>query len=247
MSAEFAAIVGITNKGILDNTPGTRNFTPTVNGWYTVRCQGAGGGSGGIKNATIPGAVIRSGGGGAGEYNEYKHYLTAGTAYSYTVGAGGTAGTATPTSGGTGGDSSFSGVAFTQTALGGAGSLQLNSDTTINGSGATGGRRDGVTTASANTISQGQNCWGGANGATTNTATRAYAGCFTQNTSSSRAGAGAPSLFHTGGLGVSAVGVGTAGARGSGAGGSWSATITGQTGAAGGNGEVHIEFLAAFG
>jgi len=222
---------------------GAGTYTATRTGWHEVRIQGPGGGSGGVK-ATSGTPVLRSGGGGAGEYVVARHYLTAGVGYSYTNSAGGTAGAATPGNGGAGSSSSFTGPHFTQTGLGGSGSSLINQSGALDDTGAAGGRRDGVTTSGAPCVQQGPGVWGGANGGSANALPGGYAGAFSGVTSASRAGSGACSLFASGGGGASSANTsGTAGTIGSGGGGSWTATTTGIAGAAGGPGVIEIEFI----
>lgn len=241
MSEALAAILQLTAKGSRITATGT--YTATKTGWHKVRAQGAGGGSGGVR-ASGGTPTLRSGGGGAGEFSEYMHFLTAGTAYTVTIGAAGTAGAATPTSGGNGGSASFAGPVFTQSALGGQGTPSIFSAGAIDDPGATGGRRDGVTTPGANAVMQGPNCWGGANGGTANGVAGGSAGAFSSPTSSSRAGSGASSLYASGGGGASSANTaGSAGSLGSGGGGSWTATTTGIPGAAGGAAFVEVEFI----
>jgi len=199
-------------------TSGT-SFTATVTGWHRVVCQGGGGaGSGNLPN-----------GGDAGMYCEAWHYLTAGTAYAYTIGAGGTG--AANANGGNGGSTTFTGPNITQTALGGSGGI-ISGTTHSNTA-----RLDGVTTASAPAANGLLNCIYGANGATTIGASRDGGYCgfragglgnVTQNT----AGGGA-SFFAAGGNGATSAAAGSAGALGSGGGSSGSTAFAGGAGGAG--------------
>lgn len=239
-----AKIGAVTNRGGRITSSGT--YTPTVTGWHDILCHGGGGGSGGVKFSTGSG-TIRSGGGEAGEMVRARMWLIKGVAYTITVGAAGTAGAATPTNGGTGGNTSFAGPDFTITALGGAGSVLINSSVSTDGNAGTAtARRDGSTTAGQRSDQTGDGVWAGANGGTGNGAAGGYAGCFTGVTSASRAGSGGCSHFAVGGGGASAANTsGTAGALGSGAGGSWTGTTTGIAGAAGGAGFIEIAFIGA--
>jgi len=192
-------------------TSGT-SFTATVTGWHRVVCQGGGGGGASGSQAS---------GGGAGMWCESWHYLTAGTAYAYTIGAGGTAGVGA--SGGAGGATSFTGPNITATALGGTGGIGLTAGT--------GGRLDGNTTSSAPAVWQPPNTVGGANGSSSASA-GGYCGMRAGGTSATGFGGGA-SPFAAGGNGGAFNAVGTAGTLGSGGGGSGSASFAGGTGGPG--------------
>lgn len=239
-----AKIAAVTNRGGRFTSSGT--YTPTVTGWHDILCHGGGGGSGGVKFSTGSG-TIRSGGGEAGEMVRMRVWLVKSTGYTYTVGAAGTAGAATPTSGGTGGNTSFVGPDFTITALGGAGSVLINSGVSTDGNAGTAtARRDGSTTAGQPSNQTGDGVWAGANGGAANGTAGGYAGCFTAVTSSARGGSGGCSHFAAGGAGASAANTsGTAGTLGSGAGGSWTGTTTGIAGAAGGAGFIEISFIGS--
>ncbi|UWG98593.1 DUF5057 domain-containing protein [Dehalobacter sp. DCM] len=86
-----------------------------------VELWGGGGGSARARNGT---KLI--GGGGGGAYTMGTLTVTPGTAYSYTVGAGGTGGTSSNNSGGNGVNSTFQVGAITLTANGGRGSSNAN-------------------------------------------------------------------------------------------------------------------------
>jgi hypothetical protein len=233
----------LSSLGVRVATAGSGTYTAKVTGWHRVRTQGAGAGGGGAR-ALSGTPVVRSGGGGAGEYAECLHFLIAGTAYNYTVGAGGAGGNGTtPANGTDGGNTTFTGPVFTQTSLGGKGSPAVLSSVATDGAGGAGGRRDGNGASSASAVQQGPNCWGGANGAAANDAGTAFAGCFNAAVSTSRAGSGAPSFFASGAQGPNAVGPGANGVRGGGGSGAWSASTTGQPGGNGGVGELHVEYV----
>lgn len=87
------------------------SFVAPITGLYRITLQGAGGGGGG---AGVSGASVRysGGGGGAGGHGVFYEQLTAGTSYTYTIGAGGTAGTAGSgsTTGGNGGNGGASSI-----------------------------------------------------------------------------------------------------------------------------------------
>lgn len=83
-------------------TAGSYTYAPTVTGYYTVTVAGAGGGGGaqtsfsyyvwrgGQNGGTVRRTAYTIGGdGGSGEVKTAKVYLTAGTSYAITVGAGG--------------------------------------------------------------------------------------------------------------------------------------------------------------
>lgn len=120
--AQASPISGV-NLRVFD-TSGT--FTPTVTGYYEVYVSG-GGGSGCAFNDGGLGPPGCGTGGGAGGFAIKKILLTAGIAYTCTVGAGGASVSRTTrgaTSGNTGGASSFSGSGITTiTANGGSGGL----------------------------------------------------------------------------------------------------------------------------
>lgn len=231
-------------KGLFTQTSGS--FIPSITGWYEVTVHGGGGGSGGVYSSN-PFNIVRSGGGGAGEQVTMLHWLTAGTTYNFTVGAGGTAGTAAPTAGGTGGSSIFNGPIITQTALGGNGSASPSTIGPAEGIGAAGGRKDGITAAGSNRaqLAWSPEAWGGACGGTSNGVAGGSSSVFVGITSTGRGGSGACSSIAQGGGGATALGIGSAGTYGAGAGGSWTNTNPGQTGAAGGLGWIRIIQLSA--
>jgi len=201
-------------------TSGT-SYTATVTGWHRVVCQGGGGGGAGTVNN----------GGDAGMYCEAWHYLTAGTAYAYAIGAGGTS--AANAAGGAGGSTTFTGPNITQTALGGSGgaaSVATHSNTA---------RFDGVTTAGAAAVNGLLNCIYGANGGTSVGGTTLINGGFCGfragglgNVTQTTAGGGS-SFFAAGGNGATSAAAGSAGALGSGGGSSGSTAFAGGAGGAG--------------
>lgn len=95
------------------STPGSYTFTAPTTGWYELTLHGAGGGGGGGQ--ATQGAA---GGGGAGSRAVDWVFLSAGVAYSYTVGAGGGGGVIA-SNGANGGDTTFVGPSGTITAGGG--------------------------------------------------------------------------------------------------------------------------------
>lgn len=106
-------------------TAGEGSFVASVTGIYKITLQGAGGGGGGA-GVTSDAGSRGGGGGGAGGYGVFYEMLTAGTSYSYTIGAGGAGGTgytsnAPATGGGKGGDSSITINNNAYVATGGAG------------------------------------------------------------------------------------------------------------------------------
>ena len=118
------------NKETSFTTPGEYTFTPQITGKYTVEIIGAGGGGAGTgvqhysytyggDGQTATGTIeLQGGNGGSGEKKIIIDTLTAGQAYSVTVGAGGKGGKsqysrrgdAQPTGGTDGGKSSFNNV-----------------------------------------------------------------------------------------------------------------------------------------
>lgn len=100
--------IGAYNKKVTYTSSGT--FSAPVTGVYRITLVGGGGGGGG---GGFPGGDvdrgIGGGGGGQGGIGVFYETLTAGTSYSYVIGAGGTAGAAgaTGANGANGGDSSI--------------------------------------------------------------------------------------------------------------------------------------------
>lgn len=102
---EGTYIPGAFNKKETFTTSGT--FTAPVTGTYRITLQGGGGGGGacGGTGHTLNGS---GGGGGQGGFGYAYEVLTAGTSYSYTVGAGGVGGpTANSGDGKAGGNTSI--------------------------------------------------------------------------------------------------------------------------------------------
>lgn len=196
-----------------------------------VECTGAGSGG--------PSGVAAGGGGGAGgEYAaEATVAVTAGQAYSYTVGKGGTGGNLSAPNGTAGGNSSFAGNAVTVTAHGGSA-----------GSGATGGTGG---TGSTNTThhnggnggtggtASGGNATGGGGGGSGGSAAAGNNG-----TAGNSGGAGAAAVTGggaggAGGFGASPIIVADAGGKPGGGGGGGGDSVGG---AAGGNGQVKLTY-----
>lgn len=204
IGAVGAKIGAVTNRGLRQATAGSYSFTPTVTGWHRIRLQGGGGGgmSGGTRR-----------GGCAGMYTEYALYLTAGTSYTYVVGAGGAIG-------GAGGNTSFTGPHNTLTAYGGS------ADTGVNG------RFDGVTTDGAAANHRGKTIDGARGSATGGVG--GYCGVFKGGIDvGGWGGGGGASIYAAGG---NSNFTGVSGDLGSGGGG-------GTTGASGGAGVIEIEFI----
>ena len=106
-------------------TAGDGTFVAPVTGIYKITLQGAGGGGASSGNATGYG-YVGGGGGAAGARLEFYEQLTAGTTYSFTVGAGGTGGAANGangTNGGLGGNSEITIANNTYVAGGGGNGL----------------------------------------------------------------------------------------------------------------------------
>ena len=105
------------------------SFTAPITGLYRITLQGAGGGGAGAGTANDSSSYHNSGGGGAGGGGQIVYAeLTAGTSYSFTIGAGGTGGAAGSSSisnnggnGTSGGDTAITIGADTYTAIGGDG------------------------------------------------------------------------------------------------------------------------------
>ena len=117
---------GAFNKKETFTTSGT--FTAPVSGTYRITLQGGGGGGSGC--GTTGGSThISGGGGGQGGYGVFYEMLTAGTAYAYTIGAGGSAGAAGSSTNNTGGAGG----------AGGASSITINSNAYVAGGGNGGG------------------------------------------------------------------------------------------------------------
>lgn len=101
-------------------------YTAPVTGAYLITLVGGGGGGGGASNDNATVKAMSGGGGGAGGRISFYKSLTAGTAYTYAIGAGGTAGiagssTADGGNGGTGGTTSMVVGSTTYSATGGGG------------------------------------------------------------------------------------------------------------------------------
>lgn len=118
----------------------------------------AGGGGGGGSN--IGGSFGSGGGGGAGGVLQGFAQISAGTAYTITVGSGGTAGGVSSYTGSNGGNSVFGSFA---TAIGGGGGNGKPSQGISGGSGGGSGKDSSTSTGGAGTIGQGYN-GGGAPG-----------------------------------------------------------------------------------
>ena len=110
-------------------TSGTSYTTPAGCTAIYVELIGGGGGSGGCGG----GSTVSSAGGGAGAYAVKYFTVTASTAYTIAVGAGGLAGTSTPTAGGNGGSTTITVSGTTVTAGGGTGSAIASSSLTVGG------------------------------------------------------------------------------------------------------------------
>lgn len=200
-----AKIGAVTNRGVRQAAAGSYTYTPTVTGWHLVRAQaGAGGGK----------TTVAQQGGQAGMYVEMRHLLTAGVAYSYTVGGGGASGSS-PTAGG---NTSFTGPHITQVAIGGSG-----------GGGSSAARYDASPATGAAALDQ-SGVIGGAMGGSNGPVQGGYCGAFLGGASTVSGGGGGASKFAAGGT------VNTAGTFGSGGGG-------GASAGAGGAGLIEIEFI----
>jgi len=203
--ALLSKVNAVTNRGARITTTGTADYTATMTGWHLVRAQaGAGGGK----------TTVAQQGGQAGMYVEMRHFLTAGVAYSYTVGSGGVGGS-TPTAGG---NTSFTGPHITQVAVGGAG-----------GGGGSAARYDASPATGTAALDQ-SGVIGGAMGGSNSPVQGGYCGAFLGGASTVSGGGGGASKFAAGGT------VNTAGTLGSGGGG-------GASAGAGGPGLIEIEYI----
>lgn len=204
-------------------TSGTSYTTPAGCVSIYVEAVGGGGGGGGADRSSGTGNYFSAGGagGGSGAYCAKYFTVSASTAYTYAIGAGGNGGTATLGAGTNGGNTTFTVGATTITAgggsfgeggggsdgpEGGAGGTATNGDININGTGGVGGHDITGTSGDSFFISSGT---GG----------------------NSFFGGGAPGVFRKNGI------AGTSG--GGGSGGNTNAT-TGQAGGAGGAGLIRI-------
>ena len=206
LGALSAKINAVTNRGLRQATAGSYTYTPTVTGWHLVRAQAGGGGGK---------TTVAQQGGQAGMYVEMRHFLTAGVAYSYTVGSGGVGGS-TPTAGG---NTSFTGPHITQVAVGGAG-----------GGGGSAARYDASPATGAAALDQSGVIGGAMGGSNSGPVQGGYCGAFLGGASTVSGGGGGASKFAAGGT------VNTAGTFGSGGGG-------GASAGAGGDGVIEIEFI----
>lgn len=177
----------------------TGTFTAPFSGWFHVRLVG-GGGAGGGSTGTRNG-----GGGGAGEYAEGWHYLTAGSATTVTIGAGGIG--VLSADGNPGGTSSFGAL---MTAIGGYGGISQAGPFVAGGPGGFGGTGGQVRTT------------GGAGQSGSNVAGSTTPG-----------GCGGASYFGGGGMSATVVANAIGQAPGSGGGGTYGANLAGGDGKAG--------------
>ena len=114
---------------------GTHTFTPTRSGYVEVLVVGGGGGGG----STVTGASSGGGGGGGGVLYSNAYYVTAGTAYIVTVGAGGLGNIQTRSYAGTSGLPSSFGDLVANGGGYGSGAASSNSNQNINASGGASG------------------------------------------------------------------------------------------------------------
>lgn len=121
----------ILNKQVLLSTSG--NYTPPKTILARIKIKGGGGGGAGGTNYSTYGPS--GGGGGEGEEVVFWARLLAGTAYPFTIAAGGAAGAAN-SDGGNGGTTTFNG----KSAVGGYGAIHASG----NGNGAFSGGRGGL-------------------------------------------------------------------------------------------------------
>lgn len=191
-------------------TSGTSYTTPSgCTGIYVEAIGGGGAGGSIVSTANLGGA-----GGGAGAYCAKYFTVTASTAYSYAIGAGGTPGSVGNNKGGDGGNTTFTVSATTITAGGGKGGESANNGY-IGGAG-------GTATSGDLNVSGGPGA--------------GQAGSAGENS-----GCGGSSFFGGGGNGVEGNSSANAGANGGGGSGpSNGGTGTNRAGGAGGAGLIRI-------
>ena len=117
----FAALKDLDSKyQYQEYTSGSGNWTCPDNVYEVSALLVSGGGGSGAADGTTGGVIRASGGGGGGAVGFFTKILVfPGTAYAYSVGAGGAAGAVPSGSGGTGGSTSF----HVMTLAGGSGSV----------------------------------------------------------------------------------------------------------------------------
>ena len=140
-----------------DYVAGTRNYVATKTGWHTIELWGGGGGSGGVGSTSANGA----GGGGGGGLSIKRIFLTKGTSYSYTIGAGGVGG-GPGGNGGTGGITSWAAVFYAQGGAGGGANGANNGG--VGGVGVSGDLNLGGGYGSAGALGNGPGGMGGSGG-----------------------------------------------------------------------------------
>ena len=210
-------------------TTGTSYTTPAGCNSIYVEAIGAGGGGGG-SDTFATNAASSGGGGGSGAYAAKYFTVSPSTSYAYAIGASGIAGTNTGGDGGSGGNTTFTVVATTITAGGGAGGLASQPTTNYRfdiesgGAGGTATNGDINVPGSAGTV-------GGFDITSSSSSFDSVNAGTGGNGGSSFFGGGGAGGVRTGNTGS------TAGSNGSsGGGGGGSVTITTTTGAAGGAG-----------
>ncbi|MEI6554281.1 MAG: glycine-rich domain-containing protein [Paludibacter sp.] len=187
-------------------TPGTTTWTcPADVTSVTIECWGAGGAGGSVQTTTDATITSRACGGAGGSYAKITlTNLVPGTAYTYTVGAGGAAAIPTQASvAASGGSTTFN--TSTVFAVGGPGGSNLYNQASL---GSLGLATAPVSGNTGDVVWYGGN--GGVNGGT-----------------GAGAGGGSAGSTGNGGAGGTAANVGAAGAGGGGAGGAGSAAATG--------------------
>lgn len=205
-------------------TSGTSYTTPAGCTKIYVEAVGGGGGGGGADNSGSGNQYSSGGaGGGSGAYCAKYFTVSASTAYTYAIGAGGNGGTATLGNGTNGGNTTFTVGATTITAGGGSFGKGGNYDS---GNGSTGG--DGGTATNGDININGTGGVGG------HQFTGSSGNIFVMSS-----GAGGNSFFGGGAPGTFE-GQGTAGTSGGGGSGGSTQITTGQAGGAGGAGLIRI-------
>jgi hypothetical protein len=189
-------------------------FTPTVTGNYKITLQGGGGG-GGASGVFVN--AMSGGGGGQGGHGEFYERLTAGTTYTFTIGAGGAGGASQNSHGSDGGASSITVGSNEYVANGGQGGFSGNTHVARAGQGGT----------------------FSINGTITSKASSGGAGTYVNT-----AGNTAPMSGVGGGDGGAAITAYTAVYGGGGAGGDYT-NSTHHAGGSGGNGYITFEWQTA--
>lgn len=202
------------------HTTGTTHTTGLLTNTIRIRMTGGGGGGSGCTSVAAAGSA--GGGGGAGGYGDKIFAVSPNTAYTYAIGAAGTGNSGA--AGGNGGDSTFAVGATTVTAKGGTGAV--------------------VATASASVTSYAGGAGGvvGTNGDVNASGAPGCPGIMITVATVFASGSGGSGNYGSGGIGVTAVGNGSAGTgNGSGGGGAATGASAARTGGVGTVGIVIVD------